>query len=84
MYELVRENEQTLEVIAEQLEACISGEILGPEAIMRMPLKFFEAANGSLILSGVCEGSVVERLASINTIKEEISNLLDDFYASEN
>ena len=84
MYELVRENEQTLEVIAEQLEACISGEILGADAIMRMPLKFFEAANGSMILQGIDEGSLVECISAINKVKDEINNLLDDFFASEN
>lgn len=73
-----------MEVIAEQLEACISGEILGPDAIMRMPLKFFEAANGSMILQGINDGALVERISNINTIKNEINNLLDDFYASQN
>lgn len=84
MYELVRENEQTLEVIAEQLEACISGEILSPDAIMRMPLKFFEAANGSMILQGINEGALVECITAINKVKDQINNLLDDFYASSN
>jgi hypothetical protein len=70
MHELLATNEDSLDVIIEHLEACISSQFLPVEAIMRIPLTFFEAGNGSVILQTVEEGVVVEQLTNLNTAKQ--------------